>query len=228
MIDKPSRPSTRSKRNLVSEVASGQLRRAPNQPRASLTIQIIFEAAAQIMESEGLAGLTTNRIAEQAGYAVGTVYQYFKNKENLLLAMAMHEIAEVAHITHKIMDSAAERPLNETLRATVRAWINAFGGRHRVQYLMMQAVMDQGAFPEFHSKIAEVADDLGKKLTALPLKGVQPLSPSGQFVITRALLGTIRYGFLEHSPLLHQTALEIELVNMMRGMLLAPPEDSTD
>jgi hypothetical protein len=34
----------------------------------------------------------------------------------------------------------------------------------------------------------------------------------------------IRYGFLENSPLLHQAALEDDLVNLMRGFLLAKPE----
>jgi hypothetical protein len=138
--------------------------------------------------------------------------------------MAMHEIDGVEQITQEIMEKASGRPLDETLRAVVRAWLNAFGGQQRVQHLMMQKVMDHGAFPEFHSHISKIADDLGRKLSALPLTGVHSLSPSGQFALTRALLGVIRYGFLENSPLLHQAALEDDLVNLMRGFLLAKPE----
>lgn len=226
MTDKPTRHLRHNKPTPEGERTSAQLRKAPNQHRAALTIQILFEAAAQIMESEGLAGLTTNRIAEQAGYAVGTVYQYFNNKESLLLAMAMHELEDVAQTTREAMEQAAVRSLDETLRATIHAWINAFGGRQRVQFLLMQAVMDHGAFPEFHRRITEIADFLGQKLAVLPVDGVRSLTPAGQFVITRALLGAIRYGVVENTSLLHQTSLETELIHLMRGMLLNPAEAS--
>lgn len=50
-----------------------------------------MEAAAQVFEQEGY-GATTNRIAERAGYSIGTLYQYFPNKRALLHALAERHV----------------------------------------------------------------------------------------------------------------------------------------
>lgn len=59
-------------------------RRAPLQRRARDTVEIIIQASAQILSREGLAGFTTNHVAERAGVSIGTLYQYFADKEALL------------------------------------------------------------------------------------------------------------------------------------------------
>lgn len=55
--------------------------RRPTQARSKATFQAILEAAAQVLRAEGLGGTTTARIAERAGVSIGTLYQYFPNKE---------------------------------------------------------------------------------------------------------------------------------------------------
>ena len=51
-----------------------------------------MEAAAQILERRGPAGLTTNDVAERAGVSIGTLYQYFPGKTAILLAAARREL----------------------------------------------------------------------------------------------------------------------------------------
>ena len=55
----------------------------PKQARSQSTVEAILEAVTRIMDAEGLVGLTTNKIAEKAGVSVGSLYQYFKNKESI-------------------------------------------------------------------------------------------------------------------------------------------------
>jgi len=59
------------------------MRKQPIQKRAQLTIEAIFQATAQLVEREGMAGLTTNKIAAKAGFSVGTLYQYFASKDEI-------------------------------------------------------------------------------------------------------------------------------------------------
>ncbi|WFU05246.1 TetR/AcrR family transcriptional regulator (plasmid) [Rhizobium sp. CB3171] len=62
-------------------------RKAPRQERAIATVDAIFEATIQVLLSDGLIRLNTTRVANRAGVSVGTLYQYYPNKQALLLAV---------------------------------------------------------------------------------------------------------------------------------------------
>ncbi len=66
-------------------------RRSPKQARAKATWEAIVEAAAQILERGGPSALNTNAVAERAGVSIGTLYQYFADKQSILLAAAERE-----------------------------------------------------------------------------------------------------------------------------------------
>src|SRR5262249_61882136 len=71
-----------------SRQVSAIKRRIPRQARATETVDVILEAAAQILQAGGLAAFTTNAVAERAGVSIGTLYQYFADKDAVLLALA--------------------------------------------------------------------------------------------------------------------------------------------
>jgi AcrR family transcriptional regulator len=77
-------------------MAALEPRKAPRQRRSAATVDAILEAAAHILEREGLAALTTNRVAERAGASIGSLYQYFPNKEAILAALIRRERAALA------------------------------------------------------------------------------------------------------------------------------------
>ena len=54
------------------------------QDRAKDTVNFIIEATTQLLEEKGLKGLSTNKIVERAGISIGTLYQYFPNKESIV------------------------------------------------------------------------------------------------------------------------------------------------
>ncbi|WP_312164764.1 TetR/AcrR family transcriptional regulator [Phenylobacterium sp.] len=90
-------------------------RRSPKQARAQATRAAIFQATTQILESEGEARLTTNRIAEVAGVSVGSLYQYFPNKQAILIAMALEENAKV----RAVIEAASEDRSRVAIRAQI-------------------------------------------------------------------------------------------------------------
>ncbi len=55
--------------------------RRPRQERSRATVEAILEATAQVLRRDALEGCTTAGIAKRAGVSVGTLYQYFPNKE---------------------------------------------------------------------------------------------------------------------------------------------------
>ena len=65
----------------------------PTQARSRLTYQSILEATAYILIEDGYAHLTTNHVAERAGVSIASLYQYFPNKESLVVTLH-HEHAQ--------------------------------------------------------------------------------------------------------------------------------------
>lgn len=66
-------------------------RKTPAHPRSEQTVAILLEAAAQLLERNGLEGFNTNAIAERAGVSIGSLYQYFPGKDALTLALMRRE-----------------------------------------------------------------------------------------------------------------------------------------
>ena len=83
-------PGERSSREGSRQVTE-KSRRTPRQARAEVTVEAIFDATFQLLEAGGLESLTTNHIAQRAGVSIGTLYQYFSGKAEILAAMAQGE-----------------------------------------------------------------------------------------------------------------------------------------
>jgi AcrR family transcriptional regulator len=64
-----------------------ELRHAPRQSRSKATFEQILDATAELLEQKGLEAINTNAIARAAGINVATLYQYFPNKQAVLLAL---------------------------------------------------------------------------------------------------------------------------------------------
>ena len=69
-------------------------RRTPRQVRSAETLDRILDAAAQVFSRRGYAAGTTNHIAAEASMSIGSLYQYFPNKDAILLALARRHMDE--------------------------------------------------------------------------------------------------------------------------------------
>jgi AcrR family transcriptional regulator len=76
-------------------------RKSPRQSRAIATVDAIFEATVQVLLSDGPIRLNTTRVARRAGVSVGTLYQYFPNKQALLFAVLERHLAMLADAIEK-------------------------------------------------------------------------------------------------------------------------------
>jgi len=99
-------------------------RRHAKQARSQETLRIVLEAAAQVLVREGYAGATTNRIAEMAGVSVGTIYQYFANKDVLFDALIQRYFDEILEQVRGLSLDVS-RPFVMTLRAVISTGMRA-------------------------------------------------------------------------------------------------------
>lgn len=71
-------------------------RKLPRQTRSTAMVELILEAATRVLSKESLDGFTTNRVADVAGISVGSLYQYFPNKNALVAALIEREHVRLA------------------------------------------------------------------------------------------------------------------------------------
>jgi AcrR family transcriptional regulator len=185
-------------------------RKLPQQARARHTVEAIFEAAARIIEREGPAALNTNRIAERAGVSIGTLYDYFPNKEALLIAMARRQLEEDHQVFRTALAAALDTPGLSPARIAVRALIDLHRSRPEVRRAVMTTHISHGFGCEHARPVQDVAEMIAAH------DGERPrLSEAALFVLTRAVIGVVRAAFDERSPLFGTPALEDELTRLI-------------
>lgn len=100
-------------------------RKLPQQDRSKFTVDAILTATAHILTEEGYDKASTNRIAERAGISIGSLYQYFPNKESLIAALrARHVNSMMAVIESKLRD-LFDAPIAVVLPKIVKASLAA-------------------------------------------------------------------------------------------------------
>lgn len=77
-------------------------RKMPSQERARKTVAAIYEAAAHIFADTGYAEATTEQIAEKAGVAISTLYNYFSGKEAILYGLWERHWNQISTITQQV------------------------------------------------------------------------------------------------------------------------------
>lgn len=85
-------------------------RRRPVQARSVATVDAIVQAAAQVFARHGYVAGTTNRIAARAGVSIGTLYQYFPNKDAILIALIERHIREGEAILAPLLGALVTHP----------------------------------------------------------------------------------------------------------------------
>ncbi len=113
-------------------------RKTPQQARSRETVEAILDAATRVLSREGYDRASTNRIAEVAGVSIGSVYQFFPNKEAIFAALReryYEGVTEVFRAETPRLQSMGDR---ESLRLGLELVLRA-----RRQHRALQRALDE-------------------------------------------------------------------------------------
>ena len=100
------------------ERAADRLRKTPRQARSRSTVESILAAADRVLRSHGYRGASTNRVARVAGFSVGSLYQYFDDKQAVVGALVDEALrAEAERIATALDEMTALGPVAACDRA---------------------------------------------------------------------------------------------------------------
>ena len=118
--------------------------RKPIQDRAQATVGAILTAATHIFDREGIDGTSTNRIAEKAGVGIGSLYQYFRNKDQIVNALTEKVIEQKLEIIREVLNQTQTTSLEERVSAVVQALIQSKAKNSRLERMLEMQVSKMG------------------------------------------------------------------------------------
>ena len=149
-------------------------RKMPGQARSGETVSVILEASARILESDGLRGFNTNAIAAKAGVSIGSLYQYFPNKDSIVLAL-IGRFEKAFHDTVvKAVQDGKGKGLKSRLRLVVRALVSAHYDRPRLNRVLESEEERLGSEADsaaFHESLLQLLRDHQNEV-AVPVSGI--------------------------------------------------------
>jgi AcrR family transcriptional regulator len=120
-------------------------RKRPRQQRSKATVDTILEATARVLIKQGFDGLSTNAVAAAAGVSIGSLYQYFPNKEALVTAVIDRHMEEMNTAIFAELTRVAKLPIAEAARGVIELTLRA----HAID-------------PQLHKVLTEQVPRIGK------------------------------------------------------------------
>ncbi len=99
-------------------------------------VETIFSASLKLIRKDGIAGITMAKIARESKMAIGTLYIYFKNKEDLINALYLE--LEKRSSNRFIEGYDPEKPFAVCLK---KVWINYL--KHRIEFYEESVFLEQ-------------------------------------------------------------------------------------
>jgi AcrR family transcriptional regulator len=105
------------------------------QRRSRERVQRILDAASDLTVEHGVTALGTRTIAERAGVPVASLYQYFTDKDEILLALVERDTAEMDAAVAAAVSALETVSVRTTVTATMRAFVTIY--HHRPAFVMI-------------------------------------------------------------------------------------------
>jgi AcrR family transcriptional regulator len=233
----------RGSRRRPAAFASGRTaptpRKRPVQDRSRTTVDAILTATFQVLDRDGADGLTTTRVAEVAGVSVGTLYQYFPNKQALVAGLlAAHLDAAIDAVARAAAESAGA-PIAARVERVVRAFVAVKAERAAISRAMQPALAAIDERPIVRAATRRAAELVAELLAGGPPDAAaiqraaatakpEPQDDGGArarlleraIVVCSAMEGIIATAIAEAPARLRDPAFVDQLVGLARGAVV--------
>jgi AcrR family transcriptional regulator len=199
----------------VSVRAPKPARRAPTQRRARQTVAAIVEAAGRLLVEKGRMGVTTNAVAERAGVSIGSVYQYFPDKQAIFAALQERHIEQVMPLVRHTIERLAD-PAVDIVDALI-GLMRAMAELHTDLPAHLRVVADEQQEPTSPEDIERFADATAPILAAR--FGCAEDRAGAAAWLASMSLTHIGRALVHHPPAIAREELLGAMTCMLRGLL---------
>jgi AcrR family transcriptional regulator len=198
-------------------------RKQPRQARSQATVDAVITAAAQVLIEQGYERATTARVAERAGVSIGSLYQYFPNKEALVAALIERHAHEIVAIMQRALAGAAGGTLENGLKAVIRAGAQA----HRIDPALHKILHEQvprvGRLAMAMDTSRQITEAIERFLRSHQDEMHPERDPATAAIVIETALEALGHkAVIERPDLLAAGIVEREAFSLVAGYLLRP------
>ncbi len=203
-------------------------RKLPQQDRSRVTVEAILEATAHILTVDGYDKANTNRIAERAGISIGSLYQYFPNKESLLTALMEQHSREMAELVETKLNCLFDSPLEVVVPELVKAVIAAHAINPRLHQVLSEEIPRSGRSMPMQQAEERVAAMLRAYLDRWR-DVIQPQNLDLTiFILSRTVESLCHGATIEYPNFVNDDRLEREISHLLLSYLMKSPNTAFD
>jgi AcrR family transcriptional regulator len=195
-------------------------RKAPKQRRSRATVDAILTATAQVLVERGYDKATTNVIAKRAGVSIGSLYQYFPNKEALVTALCQRHSEHVCEQISTRLATTHDLPLPLALRGLIKLLLAHHAEEPELHRVLIEQVPRLSGFEQ----LAMVNCLLVETITADLQRRRETLRPRNlelaAFILVHSVQAVTHAAVLERPEALDDEALADEIVDLVRRYLV--------
>ncbi len=115
-------------------------RRKPKQDRSKQLVSDILEATAQVLAEHGYENASTNKIAQRAGVSIGSLYQYFPDKESLVAALFKDRWKKLDRLVMQTLMEIMGLPFAEASEKIIRECVDFFSQERELMRVFLKRV----------------------------------------------------------------------------------------
>jgi AcrR family transcriptional regulator len=188
------------------------VRTDPVQQRSAERIALLLDAAASLIDQEGIDGLTTSDVASKSGSSVGVVYRYFTDIQSLLRALAARNLDRFTDAIFRAMD---EEPAEWTtaLDKVIDEYVKMMRHEPGFRALRFGDVIDERFLKPDRSNNTVLAEQFTQLLVAR-----YNLKPSDELSFDLEVLVEIADGIL-HRAFLYEPKGDERFIAKLRSMV---------
>jgi AcrR family transcriptional regulator len=163
-------------------------RKSPRQERSRTTVDAILEAALDLLASRGHGATSTNAIARRAGVSVGSLYQYFPNKDAIVAALFERHAASIDRVVQALLADlrCADRPV----RAAFARMFDGFAAVHDADPKLEQALAPQADGRREMAGVVSRREERFRSELAAALDGRSDVRPGNRGLMASLLFDT--------------------------------------
>jgi AcrR family transcriptional regulator len=121
-------------------------------------VDAILDATAHVLVHEGYDRASTNRVAERAGVSIGSLYQYFPNKEALVGELVDRFSRQITEMIVSRLEAMAEAPPEEVTRELVRAMVLLKRQDPRLARVLREQIPRVGRMQRYERDLASIVE----------------------------------------------------------------------